>query len=93
MNPTISYKSIHTLFFEMGMAKYVEKLNKLATTVGLDNIFVGWLRQEYGIDNYEDSAIGLAGAAILKRLNKSLKKCPISVFKFSNHCLFSVLES
>ena len=28
--------------------------------------FVEWFRQDYGVDNYEDSAIGLAGAAILK---------------------------
>ena len=30
------------------------------------NVFVEWFRQDYGIDNYEYSAIGLAGAAILK---------------------------
>ena len=34
----------------------------------LVTIFVGWFRQNYGIDNYKDSAIGLAGAAILKTL-------------------------
>ena len=29
-------------------------------------IFVRWFRQDYGIANYKDSAIGLAGAAIPK---------------------------
>ena len=52
-------------FLKWGMAKCVEKLNRLATTV-LDNILVEWFRQDYGNANYEDSAIGLAGAAILK---------------------------
>ena len=28
--------------------------------------FVGWFRQDYGITNNGDSAIGLAGATILK---------------------------
>ena len=26
-----------------------------------------WFRQDYGIDNYEDSSIRLAGAALLKK--------------------------
>ena len=33
----------------------------------LIDIFVEWFRQDYGIDSYEDSAMGLAGAAIPKR--------------------------
>ena len=40
--------------------------NRLATIEGLDNIFVVWFWQDWEMTNNVGSAIGLAGAAILK---------------------------
>ena len=34
--------------------------------LGINIIFVGWIGQDYGIDKYAYSRIGLAGAAMLK---------------------------
>ena len=51
------------------MAKCVEKLMRLAATVRTRLYFCMIFRQDYEIDNYDDSAIGLAGAAIPKKLS------------------------
>ena len=53
----------------INQCSFVGKLSKKKQThtTGLDNIFVEWFRQDYGITKYALSAVGLAaGAAILK---------------------------
>ena len=71
----------HWKWYPTFIAAYYEAL----ANINITQVNKEWCRQAYGIDNYKDSAIGLAGAVILKIASDKRVEVPKPVTRLKSH--------